>query len=145
MHQQVRTKTTKTGSNSPGPGAMADEGGLVDILTLLRDAGISLRAAGGRDLDEGGIFAFAVDDSANDELIDSAVHVLREAGYHDADKYDVHHCLVEDKRGSLLKCIRDAQENDGAVYEVFVGTPEASGIPVQLTTRAGVGGGAAPV
>ena len=32
MHQQVRTSPTKTGSGSPGPGAQADEGGVVDIL-----------------------------------------------------------------------------------------------------------------
>jgi len=46
MHQQVRTSTKKSGSGSAGPGALADEGGLVDILETLLEAGVNLRAAG---------------------------------------------------------------------------------------------------
>ena len=77
MHQQVRTTSTKSGSGSPGPGAMADGGGIVDILQILVDAGVNLQAAGGRDLDRGGEFVFAVhhedeDDGPGEEAASAA-------------------------------------------------------------------------
>ena len=67
MHQQVRTSTTKSGSGSPGPGAMADAGGIVDILQILVEAGVNLQTAGGRDLDRGGEFVFAVHHEDEDD------------------------------------------------------------------------------
>lgn len=140
MHQQVRTSTKKTGA-SDGPGAMADEGGLVDILRILEEAGINLRAAGGRDLDDGGVFAFAVEHHGKDGDTDGksrAVQLLEREGY-DAHDVEVHDCYVTDEPGALRRCIEEAEARS-PVYEIFVGTPETDGrIPLQLTTRAEVG------
>lgn len=141
MHQQVRTSTTKSGSSSDGPGAMADEGGLVDILRILEEAGINLRAAGGRDLDDGGVFAFAVEHDGKEQDTDGrnrAVQLLEREGYK-AHEVKVHDCYVTDEPGALRKCIEEVEARS-PVYEIFVGTPEPDGrIPVQLTTRAEVG------
>lgn len=138
MHQQVRTSTTKRGSGSSGPGAMADEGGLVDILATLLDAEINLRTAGGRDLDRRGQFVFSVHHEGDEDANRKAADLLNEAGY-EADVYDVRSCVVSDRPGSLLQCIRETEEQRGPVYEIFVGTPDEDGhIPLQLTTRADV-------
>ena len=142
MHQQVRTSTKKTGSRSPGPGAMADEGGLVDILQILVDNGVNLQSAGGRDLDEGGDFVFAVHhDDGDDAPGEKVAALLKEHGYGSARALRAHSCSVADEPGGLLGCIEKIEASDGPVYEIFVGTPDADGgIPVQLTTRASVGG-----
>lgn len=136
MHQQVRTSTKKTGSSSRGPGAMADEGGIGDILQILLDAGVNLQSAGGRDLDRGGEFVFAVhheddDDGAGKE----AAELLRKEGY-GARTARAHFCTVSDEPGGLLDCIQKIEASDGPVYEIFVGTPDDEDrIPVQITTR----------
>ncbi len=138
MHQQVRTSTTTTRS---GPGAMAaDEGGLVDILERLLNAGVNLRAAGGRDLDRRGQFVFAVHHADNDDGPgERAAELLRGHGY-EAEAVFVHHCLVDDEPGSLLRCIQEAEQDQGPVYEIFVGTAETDGrIPIQITTRKTIG------
>jgi len=143
MHQQVRTKTTKTGSD--GPGAAHDQGGLVDILTVLRDEDINLRAAGGRDLDRDGEFVFAVHhgDGPDDGPAEAAAKVLRDHGYRPR-VVTVHECLVDDTPGSLLRCIEEAEAKDGDVFEIFVGTPAKDGrIPLEITTRRAVQGNAA--
>ena len=142
MHQQVRTSTTKSGSTSRGPGAMADEGGLVDILQILVDNGVNLRSAGGRDLDRGGEFVFSVhhedDADPGDEKVAA---LLRDHGYGSARAVPAHYCSVADEPGGLLGCIEKIQASDGPVYEIFVGTPDSDdSIPVQLTTRSSVGG-----
>jgi hypothetical protein len=141
MHQQVRTSTTKTGSSSAGPGAMAAEGGLVEILGTLLEAGVNLRAAGGRDLDRGGEFVFAVHhgEDNDDQPGEDAAALLNERGYRARALY-VHHCLVDDEPGSLLRCIEETEATEGPVYEIFVGTANADGrIPIQITTRRGLG------
>jgi hypothetical protein len=142
MHQQVRMSTKKTGSGSPGPGAKwDDEGSLEDILTILRDADVgldlNLQAAGGRDLDEGGEFVFSVHhgEKDDDHYAEAAVKLLEDEGY--APRIvPVHTCVVTDQRGNLLACIQDAQERQGPVYEIFVGTQgDYDGIPIQVTSR----------
>ena len=142
MHQQVRTTSTKSGSGSPGPGAMADEGGIVDILQILVDAGVNLQTAGGRDLDRGGEFVFAVHhEDEDDGPGEEAAALLRERGYGTARTVHVHECSVADEPGGLLGCIQDIERTDGPVYEIFVGTPDADGsITVQITTRNDVEG-----
>ena len=142
MHQQVRTTSTKSGSGSPGPGAMADEGGVVDILQILVDAGVNLQSAGGRDLDRGGEFVFAVHhEDEDDGPGEEAATLLRERGYGTARTVHVHECSVADEPGGLLGCIQDIERTDGPVYEIFVGTPDAGGsITVQITTRNDVEG-----
>jgi hypothetical protein len=141
MHQQVRTSTKKTGSGSAGPGAMEAEGGLVDILEILLRAGVNLRAAGGRDLDRGGEFVFAVHHGQDndDRPGEEAAALLRDERYRARAVY-VHHCLVNDEPGSLLRCIQETEATEGPVYEIFVGTANADGqIPLQITTRRGLG------
>ena len=143
MHQQVRTSTRKTGSDSDGPGAAVDPGGLVDILRILEEADINLRTAGGRDLDDGGVFVFAVGHDGAEADNSSgrpseAVRLLRTAGY-DAHDVKVRDCYVSDSPGALRRCIEEA-EAESPVYEIFVGTPEKNGkIPLQITSRADVG------
>jgi len=140
MHQQVRTSTKKQPS-SDGPGAMADQGGLVDILETLLRAGVNLRAAGGRDLDRGGDFVFAVHHGQDndDQPGEDAAALLRDNDYKARAVY-VHHCLVNDEPGSLLRCIQETEASEGPVYEIFVGTSNADGqIPLQITTRRGLG------
>jgi hypothetical protein len=118
-------------------------GGLVYILERLLEADVNLRTAGGRDLDTGGTFAFSVHHRAgDDEPNERAAKVLRKAGY-DAQVITVRDCVVSDEPGSLLRCIQDA-EAESPVYEIFVGTPDEEGhIPIQIVTRADVGGGSA--
>ncbi len=139
MHQQVRTSTKKTGSGSDGPGAMADAGGLVDILRILEEGGMNLRTAGGRDLDDGGEFVFAVEHhlKGTEGATERAVELLLEEGY-GARQVEVHDCMVRDEPGALRKCITEAEAKN-PVYEIFVGTPEDGQIPIQITTRAEVG------
>lgn len=142
MHQQVRTSPTKSGSGSPGPGAMADKGGIVDILQILLSAGVNLQAAGGRDLDRNGDFVFSVrHDDEDDGPAEEAAALLRERGYGSARAIRAHYCSVADEPGGLLGCIERIEGTDGPVYEIFVGTPESDGsIPVQITTRKDVAG-----
>lgn len=136
MHQSVRTSTTKSGSGSAGPGAQADEGGLVDILRTLLDNGVNLRTAGGRDLDAGGDFVFSVHHEEDHDGADhAAAKLLRSVGY-DANVYSARECIVSDEPGSLLRCIQETERERGPVYEIFVGTPEEDGhIPIQIVTR----------
>jgi hypothetical protein len=141
MHQQVRMSTKKKGSGSPGPGAKwDDEGSLEDILTILRDADVdlelNLQAAGGRDLDTGGEFVFSVHHGKeeDDRYAQAAVKLLEDNGYA-PEIFRVHHCIVTDERGNLLKCIQDAQARQGPAYEIFVGTKgDYDGIPIQVTS-----------
>ena len=136
MHQQVRTSTTKTGSSGPGA-AWDDRGSVVDILQILSDEGVNLQAAGGSRLDRGGEFVFSVHhgDNEDDGPNDEAAALLKKHGY-PARAVHVHHCVVSDTSGTLLDCINEAQEKQGPVNEVFVGTPgDYDGIPVQVTGR----------
>lgn len=139
MHQQVRTSTRKR-PTSDGPGALAAEGGLVDLLRTLLDAGVNMRTAGGRDLDRGGEFVFAVHHDDNDDGPgEQASALLNKSGYRSRALY-VHHCLVDDEPGSLLRCIEETEANEGPVYEIFVGTANDDGrIPLQITTRRALG------
>jgi hypothetical protein len=115
---------------------MADEGGLVDILRTLLDAGVNLRTAGGRDLDKGGDFVFAVHHRDGDDDPDyEAAKLLREKGY-TAEVYRVRDCIVSDEPGSLLRCLEETERERGPIYEIFVGTHDDDGhIPIQIVTR----------
>ena len=128
MHQQVRTSTTKSGSGSPGPGAMADEGGIVDILQILVDAGVNLQAAGGATSIAAGSFVFSVHHEGEDDGPgEEAAALLQEHGYRGAHAVHVHECSVADEPGGLLGCIQEIERTDGEVYEIFVGTPDRRG------------------
>ena len=119
---------------------MEARGGLTDILRILLDAGVNLRTAGGRDLDSKGEFVFAVHHDENDDGPgEEAAAILNNNDYRARTVY-VHHCLVNDEPGSLLRCIEETEANEGPVYEIFVGTANEDGhIPLQITTRRGLG------
>ena len=136
MHQQVRTTTIKSGSNSDGPGAKADRGSLADILRTLSEAGFNLQAAGGHDLGRGGEFVFAVrHPEGDDDEAEKAATLLREVGYRQARALTVFHRHVDDTPGALLRCIEEAEADQGPANEVFVGTPDDEGhIPIQVTS-----------
>lgn len=137
MHQQVRTTTTTSGSDRDGPGAMAARGGLTDILRTLSDEGFNLQAAGGHDLGRGGEFVFAVrHPDGDDDEAEKAAELLREHGYRNVRVVNVFHRHVDDTPGALLRCVEDAEAEQGPADEIFVGTPDEQGhIPVQVTSR----------
>jgi len=138
MHQQVRTSPTRA------PGAQGPDGGIVEILTILRDAGFNLQMAGGHDFDQGGEFVFAVyheegsdDEEGSDHPDDpntKARDVLRENGYR-ARVVRAHECNVANEPGGLLGCLERIEAEDGAISEIFVGVGDQDNVPIQITTR----------
>lgn len=138
MHQQVRTSTTRTGS---GPGAQyADEGSIVDILSLLRDADFNLQMAGGHDLESGGELVFSVyhsEDKDRDVPNQKARDLLQENGYR-ARLVRAHECNVANEPGGLLGCLRRIEAEDGAVAEIYVGVGDERNVPIQIVTRRGL-------
>jgi ACT domain-containing protein len=137
MHQQVRTSPSKRDA----PGAMSRPGSVLDILQILSEADVNLQTAGGRDLDRGGDFVFAVHHDEGDDQPDrEAAAILEKHGYRPR-VVNVDVCNVADEPGGLLGCLQRIQERDGDIYELFVGTPDQRGnIPVQVTTRRAVTG-----
>ena len=145
MHQQVRTSTRKR-PQSDGPGTLAaDRGSLIEILEILDAERVNMRTAGGRDLDRGGQFVFAVhhgehDDGTPDDGPDQEAKKLLDGKGYRAEVVGVEHCLVDDRPGSLLACIRNTEAVAGPIFEIFVGTSESDGrVPVQITTRGNTG------
>jgi hypothetical protein len=144
MHQQVRTSTRKRQEDPNSPsGAAAPQGGIVEILEILYEADFNLRAAGGRNLDRGGEFVFAVDHGEHDDGTpddapgEDAAQRLRDRGYQ-ARTVLVHTCIVDDKPGSLLACIRNTIVAEGPIDEIHVGTSEEDRrVPIQITTSRG--------
>ena len=134
MHQQVRTFTIKSRTDE---GAVPEEEGLLDILSILED--LNLRSAGGTNLDEGGEFVFSVRHEEGDDTADiDARDRLRAEGYDSAEVYTVDYCLVDDTKGALLKCIKSkAAELKEPIVEVHVLTSEQDDgrVPVQIVTR----------
>jgi len=132
MHQQVRTFTTKSRDDES---ALPEEGGLLDILSILKE--FNLRSAGGTNLDQGGQFVFSVRHKPGDDTQDQrARDRLQDEGYKSAEVYTVTYCLVDDTEGALLRCIESkAAELKEPIVEVHVLTSERSGrVPVQLVT-----------
>jgi len=84
MHQQIRTLPAL----SP-----ADLGA---FLRVLKDADVNIIAAGGGDVENGGRFAFAVEDGK----YDAAMAALRAKGY-EPELVDVDHELLPDVPGAL--------------------------------------------
>lgn len=121
MHQQIRT-TAKTSA--------AD---VEKLLGRLAEAGVSLSAAGGGDLEFGGEFAFAV----HHGMEDAAIRVLKQHGY----KYDVIEkgdprlttCWMDDKKGELHRCIKGAADENlktgRIIRDLIIGVPGTEGAP----------------
>lgn len=130
MHQQIRTEPRTSAAD------------VEKLLRRLKDAGVNIAAAGGGDLEFGGVFAFAVDH----EWHDTAIEVLDQFKY----KYDVIGpkdpagpkdprltvCYLENKPGELHRCIEGVAEENlksgRIIRDLIIGAPEAKGIPVQV-------------
>lgn len=130
MHQQVRTSTTLR----EGPGADTAQGGIVQLLTVLRDGGVNMQAASGTNLNRGGEFVFSVHhgDEDPDGPTREAVALLERHGYRPY-VIEPHVCEVEDQPGGLLGCIQEIEAEGDEIVEIHVGT--GSPVPIQIVTR----------
>ena len=148
MHIQVRSKPIGPGGfdeNDPTEIAVTQDyqpGVLLEMLSVLKDAGFNLRAAGGPRPELGGEFAFWVGDPEKEASADedheaeahAAVAALKKAGY-DAWPETVHWVVLDDRPGTLRDELREIAGNGYLVEEILIGTPgkdTKGGIPVQL-------------
>ena len=148
MHLQARARTTTTSfaddHKESGAAISADypRGALSEILRVLEDAGFNLRSAGGRMIELGGEFAFAVADRDDNEpdgqATEAAVASLNDAGF-DARVVEVQTQYLEDVPGALRAFVDAVRDQGLLVEEIAVGTPAPDGrVPVQIfTARAG--------
>jgi hypothetical protein len=119
----------------------ADEGGIVDVFTILRDAGFNLQMAGGANLDTRGELVFAVyHDDGDDRPNHEAKRVLTKHGYR-SRVVPAHHCDVANEPGGLLGCLERIQSEDGPIAEIYVGVGDQHNVPIQLVTRRGLESG----
>lgn len=124
MHQQIRTTPARSPAN------------LAELLAVLADAGINIEAAGGGDVEQGGEFALAVAHGQEE----AALAVLRGERYKPR-LVDVHHCLLANKPGELLRCITEAAtanvSRGYSIKDIAVGVPDRKGrIQVQVYSEA---------
>jgi hypothetical protein len=139
MHQQVRTSPIRTGGQGLGADYDANQetgrGGVVELLGVLREAGINMQAAGGMNLDQKDAeFVFSVHhgDEDPDASTAEAVALLKSKGYKPY-VIEPNVCEVEDEPGGLLGCIERIEARGDAVVEIHVGT--GSPVPIQIVTR----------
>ena len=128
MHKQIRVVPAK----SP-----ADLKAFLEVL-----AAINIKAAGGSNVEQGGEFAFSVEDG----LEADAIGLLANAGYQPRELDDgveaedgsvFTTCWMTDVPGELLRCVTsvtDANQAAGRVIkDLSIGVPNADGeIPVQI-------------
>jgi hypothetical protein len=130
MHQQIRTAPKTSAAD------------IEKLLGRLTDAGVDLAAAGGGDLEFGGVFALA----AKHEWHDAAIKVLDKFKY----KYEVIGpsdpdgpkdprltlCWMEDRSGELHRCIQGVAEENlksgRIIRDLIIGAPEGGRVPVQI-------------
>ncbi len=147
MHLQVKAKTSKSGSSGmsiDGDGgddiaisATYRAGALSEMLTILRDAGFNLRAAGGSQVELGGDFWFWVDERPSDadhEVAAIAARDLLRGHEYEADTFEVHARHLSDTQGTLLDFVNEVTQGKLLVENISVGTPDDEGIPVQIFT-----------
>jgi hypothetical protein len=121
MHLQLRTK------------AQLSPPDLDAFLGVLESAGINLLAAGGSDVEQGGEFAFAVEDGSEDR----AREVLEAKGYHPRI-VEIDLCwITSNTPGQLRRCIAEVREKNLAtgrtIKDITLGVPDSGGhIPVQV-------------
>ena len=112
-------------------------GGLLGILELLADQGFNLRSAGGRQIELGGEFAFAVHtragDADHDAAAQAAAEALNGAGV-DAHVVEVQVRFLDDQPGALRDFVRDVSSQGLLIEEIAVGTPSDGRVPVQIYT-----------
>lgn len=143
MHVQARA-STKTSAFADGDeegaavSATYRPGALGEILEVLENAGFNLRTAGGRRIELGGEFGFAVDprdgDTDHEAATHAAVEALQGQGF-DAHVVGVQTRLLDDTPGALRAFVADISAQGLLIEEVAVGTPDRDGrIPVQVYT-----------
>jgi len=121
MHLQLRTDP----SMSPPD--------LDAFLGVLEKAGINMLAAGGSSIEDGGEFAFAVEDGSEQE----AKSVLEAAGYHPRI-VEVDLCwITSDTPGQLRKCVAAVRRQNARtgrrIKDMAIGAPDSRGhVPVQI-------------
>ncbi len=147
MHVQARASTTGSAfpdddeNNDSAISATYPTGRVLGILGILADQGFNLRTAGGRQIELGGEFAFAVDardsDADHESATQAAVDALNDAGI-DAHVVEVQVRYLADEPGALRDFVRDVSSQGLLIEEIAVGTPEGGEIPVQIyTVKAG--------
>jgi hypothetical protein len=147
MHVQARASTTGSAfpddaeDNDSAVSATYPAGRLLGILELLANQGFNLRSAGGRQIELGGEFAFAVDarggDADHEAATKAAVEALNGAGI-DAHVVEVQVRYLDDEPGALRDFVSNVSSQGLLIEEIAVGTPEDGRIPVQIyTVKAG--------
>jgi hypothetical protein len=147
MHVQVRASTTGSAfpddeeDNDSAVSATYPGGRLLGILEMLANEGFNLRSAGGRQIELGGEFAFAVDprdgDTDHEAAAQAAAETLNGAGI-DARVVEVQVRYLDDEPGALRDFVRSVSDQGLLIEEIAVGTAADGRIPVQIyTVRAG--------
>ena len=147
MHVQVRASTTGSAfpddedDNNNAISATYPAGSLLGMLDLLATAGFNLRSAGGRQIELGGEFAFAVDpregDADHEAAAQAAAEALNGAGF-DAHVVEVQLRYLDDVAGALRDFVSSVSGQGLLIEEIAVGTPSEGRIPVQIfTVKAG--------
>jgi hypothetical protein len=116
MHLQNRV----TPSLSP-----ADVG---KVLKLLADNHYNIIAAGGSNIEQGGEFAFAVDDEGVNKNKPQEAHDLLRSHKYNVRLIEVPHCIVANSPGELQKCVEaKVAENPGKKIKDFAIGPQPDG------------------
>lgn len=147
MHLQARASTKGSAFADDDEGGLSvsakyPRGRLSEILRVLAENDFNLRTAGGRMIELGGEFAFAVADrdtgDHDERATEEAVAVLVDAGF-DAHVVAVEHRVLDNVPGALLAFVDEVRDAGLLIEEIEVGTPDDDGrIPVQMyTVKAG--------
>jgi hypothetical protein len=142
MHLQVKASVPKSGmpvdddeSEEHAISATYHAGALVEILTVLKNAGFNLRSAGGSQIEFGGEFTFWVDGRNDNEDHDAAAHAakqLLESEGWPAQVFEVRAKRLHDHSGSLLEWVQEIADEGLLIQDIHVGTKDDDGIPVQI-------------
>ena len=143
MHVQARSSTNGSAfadddeENNTAVSATYSVGAVSQILGILEEAGFNLRTAGGRRIELGGEFAFAVDpregDADHEAALKAAVEILNGQGI-DTHVVEVQLRYLEDVKGALKDFVDSVSGQGLLIEEINVGTPEDGRIPVQIYT-----------
>lgn len=120
MHQQIRTVPARSPAD------------LVAFLTVLAEARISIKSAGGSRLESGGAFAFGLDDADYDRAMDALIKAR-----YKPELVDVDYRAIPDEAGELLKFVSEVTDRNllekRVITDIAIGVPDADGcIGVQI-------------
>lgn len=123
MHQQIRTVPARSAAD------------LVAFLTVLAEAGLSIKSAGGSNLSSGGEFAFGL----LDDEYDHAMDVLRKARYKPR-LVEVDYRAIPDEAGELLRFVTEITKQNleakREILDIAIGVPDANGL-IQVQVYSG--------